>query len=91
MIRAAAAPERDLAAALISTTQLIALAFGSALAGMVATLGGLPGARTPVEVARAAFWLFAVFALGPAAAFVTAGRVLSLSPAPGHLPAAPRF
>jgi MFS family permease len=87
MIRAAAAPERDLAAAFISTTQLIALAFGSALAGMVANLGGLPGARTPVEVARAAFWLFAVFAVGPAAAFVSAGRVLSLSPAPSPLPA----
>jgi hypothetical protein len=87
MIRAAAAPERDLAAAFISTTQLIALAFGSALAGMVANLEGLPHARTPVEVARAAFWLFAVFAIGPAAAFVFAGRVLSLSPAPGPLPA----
>jgi MFS family permease len=68
--------ERDLAAASISTLQLLATAFGSALAGMVANLAGLSTPDSVGAVANAAFWLFAVFATAPALASVAVFAIL---------------
>lgn len=79
LIGTARSGEQDLTASFISTTQLIALAFGAALAGTVANLAGLPEADTPGEIADAASWLYGLFALAPACAFLAAGRALSLT------------
>jgi Na+/proline symporter len=57
--------EENLASLSITTIQLFAMAFGSALAGLVAngagltTLAPLPGAQ------HTALWLFATFAVAP--------------------------
>ncbi|MFN4090506.1 MAG: MFS transporter, partial [Alphaproteobacteria bacterium] len=78
LILAARDGEHDLTASFISTTQLIALAFGAALAGTVANTAGLPSARTAADITPAAAWLYGLFALAPALAFVAAGRALAL-------------
>ena len=69
--------ERDLAAASVSTVQLLATAFGSALAGMVANLAGLSDPGSVGAAANAAFWLFAVFATAPALAGVAVFAILA--------------
>jgi MFS family permease len=76
MIRAAVPSERDLTAAFISTVQMIALAFGSALTGMVANLLGLPETAGPSAAARVGFWLFSLFMAAPLAALLVTRRVL---------------
>jgi MFS family permease len=75
----ALAPEgkRDLAAASVSTVQLLATAFGSALAGMVVNLAGLSDPGSVGAVANAALWLFAVFAAAPALAGVAVFAILA--------------
>ena len=75
----AVAPEggRDLAASSISTVQLLATAFGSALAGMVANLAGLSDPGADGGTANAARWLFAAFAAAPALAGVAVAAVLA--------------
>jgi MFS family permease len=74
--------ERDLAGACISTTQLIAGALGSAVAGTVANLAGLAAAATAAETAgivRSAQWLFLIFAviplIGAATAYLAAKQI----------------
>jgi MFS family permease len=85
MIRAAVPSERDLTAAFISTVQMIALAFGSALTGVVANLLGLPEAAGPSAAARVAFWLFSLFMAAPLAALFVTRRVLGgTGPIPSH-------
>ena len=69
--------ERDLAASSISTVQLLATAFGSALAGVVANLAGLSAPGTDGGAANAARWLFAAFAAAPALAGVAVATVLA--------------
>ena len=68
--------ERDLAAASISTVQLLATAFGSALAGMVANLAGLSDLDSVGGAADAARWLFAVFTAAPVLACVAVSTIL---------------
>jgi MFS family permease len=83
MIRAAVPSERDLAAAFISTVQMIALAFGSALTGMVANLLGLPDAASPSGVARVGFGLFILCMAAPLGAlFLTSRLLVTESPSP---------
>ena len=68
IFKAAPAGQENIASAAITTLQLYAIAVGSSLAGLVANLAGLadPGG---VEGARqAAYALFLIFALAPAAA-----------------------
>ena len=77
----APAGERDLAASSISTVQLLATAFGSALAGVVANLAGLSDPGTGDGAAKAARWLFAAFAAAPALAAVAVSAVLARRPA----------
>jgi MFS family permease len=75
----AVAPERgrDLAASSISTVQLLATAFGSALAGMVANLAGLSDPGSDGGTPNAARWLFAVFTAAPALAGAAVATVLA--------------
>jgi MFS family permease len=69
MMSHAKATEHDVSSAFITTNQMIAQAFASALAGMIANLGGFADAALgPVGVVRAAAWLFLWFALFEAAA-----------------------
>ncbi len=88
--------ERSLASSSISTVQLVTSAFASALAGVVANLGGITDPGGPAGASNAALWLFGVFALGPLAAasaaallilpgFRSAGRGSSTAPpSPGR-------
>jgi predicted MFS family arabinose efflux permease len=79
MISCADEAQRDLAAASISTIQLLAAAFGSAIAGVVANLAGLAGGEaTPGLVGRAGTVLFECFALAPALAIFLALRVAAI-------------
>ena len=65
---AAPPDEPDLAASSIMTVQLCATAFGAALAGLVVNVAGHPAADGAMDMARAAGWLFTLFALAPALA-----------------------
>lgn len=77
MIASARDEERDLAGAFISTLQLIAQAFASALAGMAANLAGFADPVRGAEgTVRAVFWVFLVFSLLAAAAVPAAARAL---------------
>ncbi|MEX0409812.1 MFS transporter [Aquibium sp. LZ166] len=69
-----AASEQGLAAGSITTVQLYATAFGAAVAGMVANLGGLSDPGGAEGASSAAFWLFGAFLLAPALAVVLVGR-----------------
>lgn len=60
--------EKDKASSGITTLQLFATALGAALAGMVANANGFDESRAIAGAEAAAFWLFASFALAPAAA-----------------------
>ncbi|MGQ9370741.1 MFS transporter [Azospirillum sp. ST 5-10] len=73
-IRAAAAAEQDLAAAAVTTVQLFAAALGAAAAGAAANRAGIATPGGAAGASHAAFWLFALFAVAPAAAVVTAWR-----------------
>ena len=57
--------QEELASASITTVQLIATAFGAALAGMIANLGGLTNPGGLEGTSNSAFWLFAVFTAFP--------------------------
>jgi MFS family permease len=72
--------ERDLAAASISTVQLLATAFGSAIAGMVANLAGLSDPDSIAGAANAARWLFVVFAPAPVLAGIAVMAILAQRP-----------
>jgi hypothetical protein len=83
--------ERDVASAFISTNQMIAQAFASALAGMIANLGGFADpALGTAGVVRAISWLFLSFALIAAASIPAAVASARLSatrhchPVPGR-------
>lgn len=76
LVEFAEAKERDVAAAFISTTNLLSQAFGAAFAGMIANIAGFGDpALGPAGVVRAVFWLFLTISLFPAAALPIAVRV----------------
>jgi hypothetical protein len=76
MMAAASVQERDVASSFIATTQLIALAFGSAFAGIVVNAAGFATATTPAQVISAGCWLFAALCVAPAAALLTSRLML---------------
>jgi MFS family permease len=77
MMASAKAAERDIASAFISTLQLIAQAFTSAFAGMVANLAGFADPKLgALSVTRSVVWLFLVFSLLPVAALPAAIRAV---------------
>ncbi|MCC7276393.1 MAG: MFS transporter [Alphaproteobacteria bacterium] len=71
----AAEGERGLASSSISTVQLVASAFATALAGVIVNLAGLtvPGGR--VGAANAALWLFGCFAVSSLLAVLSAASL----------------
>lgn len=73
IFKAAPPGQENIASAAITTLQLYAIALGSSLAGLVANLAGLaePGGQEGAR--QAAFALFLVFALAPAAAGLMSG------------------
>jgi hypothetical protein len=72
--------ERDVSSAFISTNQLIAQAFASALAGMFASLGGFADATSgSTGVVRAVSWVFLSFSLMAAAALPASVKSVRLS------------
>ncbi|MGC7405905.1 MFS transporter [Pandoraea pneumonica] len=83
VMTAARPGEAHLASASITTVQLYAMALGSALAGLVANSAGLADGQY-ADVQRASVWLFAVFALAPAAAAVLALRGRVAAPVSGQ-------
>ncbi|MQL50364.1 MFS transporter [Photorhabdus khanii] len=66
--------DKDIVGASITTVQLFATAFGSALAGMVVNLSGLNEPGGVAGAASAAHWLFLLFAIAPLLALFTAWR-----------------
>jgi len=75
-----APPEaRASAGPFITTTQTLASVFGSAIAGMVANLAGLPTAITPEAIGATAAVLFGVLSLFPLAATVLAWQTLRMT------------
>nr|WP_244866664.1 MFS transporter [Photorhabdus heterorhabditis] len=72
--------DKDIAGASITTVQLFATAFGSALAGMVVNLSGLNEPGGVAGTASAAHWLFLLFAIAPLLALFTAWRSAKISP-----------
>ena len=75
----APATEQDLAAGGMTTVQLFAIAFGTALAGMVANLAGLVTPGGVAGASAAALALAGVFAIAPLLALVVVARVLRLT------------
>lgn len=78
MMGAALPSERDIASAFISTTQLVSVALGSAIAGIVVNAAGLSEATTSGEVLSAGAWLYGSFAAAPCAAVMLSRRLLAL-------------
>lgn len=56
------ADERDMAASALSTIQMFAVAFGTAVAGLMANMSGFRGGEID-SIANSAVWLFATFVL----------------------------
>jgi hypothetical protein len=69
--------EENIAAASVATVQQAGIAFGAAIAGLVANASGLGAGLHPGSVLRAAFWVPMVFAAAPLAAS-TIGMRLNL-------------
>ena len=74
---------RDLTAAFLATNQLIALSFGSGIAGTIANLAGLPAARNAAAITQSAMWLFSFAALAPLIALWLGRRPAALMRARG--------
>lgn len=68
VFKAAPAGQENIASAAITTLQLYAIALGSSMAGLVANLAGLADPGGEEGARQAAFALFMVFAMAPAAA-----------------------
>jgi hypothetical protein len=72
--------EEEVSAAMIPSAQLFAVAFGSAGAGIVASVTGLSNAATPEIAAHTGATLFGLAALGPLVAAIMAFTIHSPPP-----------
>lgn len=77
--QSAPANEQDLAAGGMTTVQLFAIAFGTALAGMVANIAGIAVPGGTAGASAAALWLSILFAIAPALAIWTALEAVRLT------------
>jgi predicted MFS family arabinose efflux permease len=75
---AARAGEEALTASAIPTIQSLGIAFGAAVAGLVANAAGLALGISPATVASAAIWVYLLSVVPPAAMAVLAGRLVWL-------------
>lgn len=73
--------EHDVSSAFIYTNQMIASAFASALAGMIANLAGFGDVLGPSVVVRSVVWVFVSFSALAAAAIPVSIRSVRLSSA----------
>src|SRR5438874_12128475 len=69
--------EENIAAASVATVQQAGIAFGSAIAGLVANAGGLGDDLHPGSLLRAAFWVPMAFVAIPLAAAAVGTRLNS--------------
>lgn len=87
LVEFAEAKERNLAAAFISTANLLSQAFGAAFAGMIASIAGFGDpALGSAGIVHAVVWLFLMISLFPAAALPFAVRAVRLSTRIGRTP-----
>lgn len=77
--QSAPSTEQDLAAGGMTTVQLFAIAFGTALAGMVANFAGIAVPGGAEGAANASLWLSVIFALAPAIAVAVAFKVIRIT------------
>jgi len=75
ILSSARADEGGLTAATIPSTQLFAIALGSALSGVIANAAGLGAGASIDAAALAGAWLFGSFVAAPLAALVIASRL----------------
>jgi MFS family permease len=75
---AARVGEEALTAASIPTIQSLGIAFGAAVAGLVANMAGLAVGVSPAAVASAATWVYLLGIVPPAVMAVLSGRLLWL-------------
>jgi MFS family permease len=76
--------EEDIAAASVATVQQTGIAFGAAIAGLIANASGLEYGLHPSSVLRAAFWVPMAFVVAPLAASMIGMRLVALTL--GHEP-----
>jgi MFS family permease len=70
--------EENIAAASVATVQQAGIAFGAAIAGLVANASGLEDGLHPSSVLRAAFWVPMAFVAAPLAASMIGMRLVAL-------------
>ena len=70
--------EENIAAASVATVQQAGIAFGAAIAGLVANASGLADGLQPSSVLRAAFWVPMAFVTAPLAASMIGMRLVAL-------------
>ncbi|WP_248732117.1 MFS transporter [Pseudomonas sp. MWU13-2517] len=87
ILQVASEQDKDTAAASITTLQLFAMAMGAALAGVISNVAGINDATGNAGIANAAQWLFALFTLAPALAWVMARRATRAKAGAGGLTA----
>jgi MFS family permease len=74
--------EENIAAASVATVQQTGIAFGAAVAGLIANASGLGDGLDPSSVLRAAFWVPMAFVAAPLVAGVIGMRLVALRSAP---------
>jgi predicted MFS family arabinose efflux permease len=72
--------EENIAAASVATVQQAGIAFGAAIAGLVANASGLGDGLHPSSILRAAFWVPMAFVAAPLAASMIGMRLVALRP-----------
>jgi MFS family permease len=70
--------EENIAAASVATVQQAGIAFGAAIAGLIANASGLGDGLHPRSVLRAAFWMPMAFVAAPLAASMIGMRLVAL-------------
>ena len=70
--------EENIAAASVATVQQTGIAFGAAIAGLIANASGLGDGLHPSSVLRAAFWVPVAFVAAPFAASMIGMRLVAL-------------
>ena len=76
--------EENIAAASVATVQQAGIAFGAAIAGLVANASGLGDGLHPGSVLRAAFWVPMAFVAAPLAAGAIGVRLNMMAQQSGH-------
>jgi len=74
--------EENIAAASVATVQQTGIAFGAAIAGLIANASGLGDGLHPGSILRAAFWVPMAFVAAPLAASMIGMRLVALRSGP---------